>query len=135
MQLIKEKRCGRIKGRTCADGRKQRKYILPEDATSPTVSSDAVLLSFMWDVHEGRFVATADVPGAFLHSDMIELVYVVVDGVLVDMLIQSNPKYKKFVHTTRDGKRVVYLKLRKALYGTVTAARLFFENITDKLTK
>ena len=135
VQLIKEKRCGRIKCRTCADGRKQRKYILPEDATSPTVSSDAVLLSCMWDVHEGRFVATADVPGAFLHSDMIELVYVVVDGVLVDMLIQSNPKYKKFVHTTRDGKRLVYLKLRKALYGTVTAARLFFENITDKLTK
>ena len=99
VQLIKEKRCSRIKGRTCADGRKQRSYIPPEDATSPTVSSDAVLLSCMWDAHEGRYVATADVPGAFLHSDMIELVYVVVDGVLVDMLIQSNPKYKKFRKT------------------------------------
>ena len=135
VQLIKEKRCGRIKGRTCADGRKQRSYIQPEDATSPTVSSDAVLLSCMWDAHEGCFVATADVPGAFLHSDMIELVYVVVDGVLVDMLIQSNPKYKRFVHITKDGRRVVYLKLRKALYGTITAARLFFDNITDKLSK
>ena len=133
--LIKEKRCGRIKNRTCADGRKQRSYIPPEDATSPTVNSDSALLSNMWDAHEGRFVATCDVPGAFLHSDMIEIVYVVVDGVLVDMLIQSNPKYRKFVHITRDGKHIVYLRLQKALYGTITAARLFFENITNKLSK
>ena len=51
------------------------------------------------------------------------------------MLIQSNKKYAKYVHMTKSGKKVVYLKLLKALYGTITAARLFFENITEKLTK
>ena len=57
-----------------------------------------------------------------------------VDGALVDILIRSNPKYKDFVHTTKNGHNIIYLQLRKALYGTLTPARLFWENITDKLT-
>ena len=135
VQLIKEKRCGKIKGRTCADGRKQRSYIAEEDATSPTVHGEAVLISCMMDGHERRYVATADVPGAFLNIDIDGLVYVMVDGALVDILVRSNPKYKEFIHTTKNGKKIVYLRLKKALYGTITAARLFWENITGKLTK
>ena len=87
----------------------------------------------MTDAHEGRVVVTADVPGAFLHSNVRDTVYVVVNGSLVEILIRSNPKYKQFVHKTKDGKPLVYLKLRKALYGTITAAHLFWENITKKL--
>ena len=37
LTMIKQKRCGKIKGRACADGRKQRRYISKEDSTSPTV--------------------------------------------------------------------------------------------------
>jgi hypothetical protein len=133
VQLIKEKRCGKIKGRTCADGRKQRQYINQEDSTSPTVSTEALLITLMIDALENRDVATSDVPGAFLHSDMDEDVTVIVDGALVDLLVQSNKKYAKFVHICKDGKKVVFLKLDKALYGTVRAARLFWENLTNKL--
>ena len=134
VQLIKQKRCGKIKGRTCADGRKQKEYIKEEDSTSPTVSTEALLLTLMIDANEHRDVATADVPGAFLHSDMDEETFVVVDGALVDLLIQSNNKYAKYVHITKQGKKLVFLKLDKAIYGTVKAARLFFENLSGKLS-
>ena len=133
VQLIKQKRCGKIKGRTCADGRKQRQYINQEDSTSPTVSTEALLITLMIDAHEHRDVATTDVPGAFLHSDMDEDVTVVVDGALVDLLVQSNNKYAEFVHICKNGKKVVFMKLDKALYGTVRAARLFWENLSGKL--
>ena len=133
MQLIKQKRCGKIKGRTCADGRKQRQYINQEDSTPPTVSTEALLITLMVDALENRDVATSDVPGAFLHSDMDEDVTVIVDGALVELLVQSNNKYAKFVHICRDGKKVVFLKLDKALYGTVRAARLFWENLSGTL--
>ena len=133
VQLIKQKRCGKIKGRTCADGRKQRQYINQEDSTSPTVSTEALLITLMVDALENRDVATSDVPGAFLHSDMDEDVTVIVDGALVELLVQSNNKYAKFVHICRDGKKVVFLKLDKALYGTVRAARLFWENLSGTL--
>ena len=99
VQLIKQKRCGKIKGRTCADGRKQRDYILNSDATSPTVSTEGLLLTLAIDAYEKRYVATCDISGAFLHSDMDEEVYVVVDGVLVEMLLGANADYKEFVHT------------------------------------
>jgi hypothetical protein len=135
VQLIKEKRCGKIKGRTCADGRKQRNFINPDQATSPTVSTEALLLTLMVDAHECRDVATCDISGAFLQSDMDEFTLVVVDGALVDMLIRANKEFKKFVHIGKNGRKVVYLQLKKALYGTLRAARLFWENLTDKLEK
>ena len=134
VQLIKKKRSGKIKGRTCADGRPQRRYITQEESTSPTVSIEALMLSLMIDAHENRVVATCDISGAFLHCDMDEFAYVVVDGELVNMLIRSNPKYAEYIHITRDGRKVVYLQLKKALYGTLKAARLFFENLTTTLT-
>ena len=37
---VKKKRDGRIKAKGCADGRKQRGYILKEEVSSPTVSYD-----------------------------------------------------------------------------------------------
>jgi hypothetical protein len=42
---LKEKRCGQIKTRGCADGRKQPLYKSKEETSSPTVSSEALFLT------------------------------------------------------------------------------------------
>ena len=42
-----------IKGRGVADGRKQREKIEPKDVTSPTVSTEAVMLTATIVVLEG----------------------------------------------------------------------------------
>jgi hypothetical protein len=89
----------------------------------------------MIDAHEQRDVATCDISGAFLQSDMDEFTLVIVNGALVDMLIRANKDFGKFVHVGKNGRKVVYLQLKKALYGTLRAARLFWENLTDKLQK
>ena len=68
--MIKEKRNGKIKGRACADGRKQRRYIAKEDVRSPTIQLESLILSIAIDAHERRDVATADVVRAFLLADM-----------------------------------------------------------------
>ena len=52
----------KIKGRGCADGRKQRDWISKEDTSSPTVSTEGLMLSCMIDAMEGREVATTDIP-------------------------------------------------------------------------
>jgi hypothetical protein len=52
LMFLKKKRCGRIKGCGCADGRKQWSYINKEDASSPTVSIEALLLSCVIDAME-----------------------------------------------------------------------------------
>jgi hypothetical protein len=95
INLIKEKRCGRLKGRTCcADGRPQRGMYTKEQTASPTVSTDALMLSLMIDALEQRDVATADVTGAYLHADMDDFVVIKLTGDAVDIMCKANNKYE-----------------------------------------
>ena len=66
--MIREKRDGNIKGRTVADGRAQRGLYEKSQTASPTVATDALMLSIMIDAYEGRNIATADVAGAYLKA-------------------------------------------------------------------
>ena len=53
VNLIKEKRNGVVKGRTCADGSRQRKYLKPDESVaSLTVSNEGMLTSFVIDAYE-----------------------------------------------------------------------------------
>jgi hypothetical protein len=55
-----------------------------------------------------------------------------VDGAMADMLVRVNPsKYKKFTVTNRNGVNVIYVELKKALYDTLQAALLFWENLVS----
>jgi Reverse transcriptase (RNA-dependent DNA polymerase) len=129
LMFLKEKRCGRIKGRGCIDGRKQRLWKNKEDTTSPTVSIEALLLSCMIDARENRDVATIDIPVAFMQAFIDELVHVKFDGELIDLICQVDPSLSKYV-AMENGKRVLYTKLNKALYGTLQASRLFWERLS-----
>ena len=125
LMFLKEKRCGKIKGRGCADGRPQRIYTGKDESSSKTVSIESVMLTSMIDAMENRDIATVDIPGAFLQTDMDELVYMVIRGKLVDALLQHNySKYQKFV-VYKNGVKTLYVKLKKALYGTLRASLLF----------
>jgi hypothetical protein len=66
--FLKEKRDGSLKGRTVAGGNKQRDYISKEDASSPTIATEAVLLSCIIDAKEGRDVAVINIPNAFIQT-------------------------------------------------------------------
>ena len=47
--VIKEKRSGVLKGRSCVDGRPQRAYISKEEAASPKTSLDSLLITLLID--------------------------------------------------------------------------------------
>ena len=86
LMFLTKKRCGRIKARGCADGRKQRKTTSKEDASAPTVAIEAVMLSAVIDAMERRDVATVDIPGAFMQADIDEVVHVNFEGEIAEML-------------------------------------------------
>ena len=50
------------KGRGCADGRPQCKYMSKEDKSSPTVAVESLMLSCTIYAEEQRDVATTDMP-------------------------------------------------------------------------
>jgi len=133
LMFLKRKRCGRIKGRGCADGRKQRVYKKKEDTSSPTVTTEGLFLSCVIDAKERRVVATCDIPGAFMQADMDESIHMRLAGPLAMLLTKVDSEmYSKYVVMERS-KPVIYVKLSKALYGTLQASLLFWKDLTGKL--
>jgi hypothetical protein len=133
LMFLKKKSSGQIKGRGCADGRKQREHIPKEDASSPTVAIESVMLTSVIDAKEGRDVATVDIPGAFMQVDQEDLVHMKMEGKMAELLVKLDPKlYRKYVQIEK-GKKVLYVQLKKALYGTLKAALLFWKKLTEKI--
>lgn len=56
LMFLKEKRCGKIKARGCANGRKQRLWKTKEETSSPTVRTKSCFISSVIDAKEGRAV-------------------------------------------------------------------------------
>jgi hypothetical protein len=134
LMFLKRKRCGMIKGRGCADGRKQRAYTSKEETSSPTVATESLMLSCIIDAKEKRDVATADIPNAFMQADMEgEEVLMKLEGTMAELLVKLDPKMYRKCILIKNGKSVMYVKLQKALYGTLQAALLFWKNLTASL--
>ena len=140
--FLKEKKDGTIKGRACADGRKQR-VISPDTETaqdiklktaSPTVALESVLLTAVIEAAENRDVAILDIPNAFVQTDMEgEKVVMKLRGELAELLVRTAPElYRKYI-TDENGKPVLYVELLKALYGCLQSALLFYKKLVKDL--
>jgi hypothetical protein len=132
--VIKEKRCGKAKGRTVADGRKQRALHAKDKTTPPTASTDALMLSTMIDAHEERDVATADVAGACSHAELDDFTLLKLEGESVDIMCNASEHHKEFV-THEKGKKALHLRLLKALRGCVKSALLWCELLSGTLVE
>ena len=89
VNIIELKRDGRVKGRSCANGSKQRSYLTEyESVASPTVSLEGMMASLLIGAYERREHISYDVPGAFLQADMSEdkLVLLKFKGRMADMM-------------------------------------------------
>ena len=93
---------------------------------------EALFITCLIDAMEGREVMTCDIPGAFMLSDMYELLHVKLEGEIARLLIQLDPSYHRFL-AYQHSKPVLYAKLNKALYGTLQAALLFWRNLSGVL--
>ena len=68
LMFLVEKKDGKIKARHCANGSKQRQWMRSEEAASPTVMAESVLLTAGIEAKEQRDVATFDTPNAFIQT-------------------------------------------------------------------
>ena len=84
-------------------------------------------------------MATVDIPGAFMQSNMEgKDVHINLEGKMVDILSKISPslymKYTKYT-SLENGRKVMYVKLKKMLYGILQAALLFWKKFTNSLIK
>ena len=136
--FLKEKWDRSLKGRTVPGGNKQRDYISKEDASSPTITTEAILLSCITDAEEGRDVAVINIPNAFIQTwveDEGDMAIIKICRVLMDILVQIAPKvYKSYVTTDKKGTKQLLVQCQNALYGTMVASLLYYRKFTKSLT-
>jgi hypothetical protein len=134
LMFLKQKRSGVIKGRGCADGRKQQEHLGKEDTSSPTVTTEGLMFSCIIDAKEGQDVATADIPSAFMQTNLNKMVHMRLDGAMAELLVKIDPKlYRKYLVQAGKKKVIYTIELQKALYGTLDASLLFWRKLSKTL--
>jgi hypothetical protein len=135
--FLKQKRDGNIKGRFVVGGNKQPDYISKEDASSPTVATEAVLLSCIIDAEEGRNVAVVDIPNTCVQTRVEnekDMAFIKIRGVLVDILVEIAPDvYKSYVSRDKKGMKHLLVQYQNALYGTMAAIILYYRKFVKSL--
>lgn len=102
---------------------------------SPTASNEAILGTFMIDAHEGREIGIFSIPGAYLRALMKHdknKVVMVLCGIFVDLMCEVDQKYKKYIKII-NGKKVLYLKVLRAIYRCIQSALLWYKLFTTML--
>ena len=86
LMFLKENLNGKLKWRSCANRSKQHIYIDKEYATSPTASTESLLITETIDAHERRNVAILETSGVYLHTETDEDFIMVLEGVLTALM-------------------------------------------------
>ena len=84
------------------------------------------------DAKQNCDVMTLDIPNAFVQTsipqgDQDEKIIMKIRGILVDILVEISPEtYKEYVVYERN-KKVLYVRMNKALYGMMIASVLYYK--------
>ena len=128
------KRLIKLKARLVGDGSKQcREDFDSTQISSPTVNLMSLLMVMGIAAMERREVRTYDIKGAYLEVKMPEdsEVDVIIDALSSKVICSIRPEYKKFLR--RDN--TLCMNLRRALYGTLQAGKLWYDEITSFLKR
>ncbi len=87
------------------------------------------------DALEGCKVITVDVLGAFLQANLEEGedYYVKFTGEMVKMLCRTDASYCDQIIHDKKGRKYLYSKLTKAVYGTLIGSKRWFDKLTTAL--
>ena len=133
--FLNKKNDGTIKARTVYNGKPTREWLTREDSSSPTASTEGVMLTAVVDAKEERGVMSNNVPNAFIQAHVPEgktkngdeRIVMKITGKLVDVLISIAPEvYSGFV-VYENGKKVLYVIVLRAIYGMLISAMLWYK--------
>ena len=121
-----------IKARLVAGGHQQDlSQIDPENISSSTLrtASFNVLLNFA--AYHKMDLSIIDIKSAYLHAKLPDdvVIHMTIIKEITAMIVKIDPKALKFV----DNKGELTVRLRKALYGLVQSAKLWYDRISEEL--
>jgi hypothetical protein len=120
----------KLKARLVAGGDGQDKEMF-DNLSCPTVTQETVMMVLAIAAAEKRKLMTVDITGAYLECDLTDD---------MEVIMKLDPLLTKILHEVdknavglEDDKGVTYVKLNKALYGTVQAALLWYKKLKGVL--
>ena len=126
--------------RTCTIGSIRRNYIAKDDASSPTVSTDSVLITNVIEARQKRDIITSDIPNAFALTEIPKTTkgergIMKIKCILAKILCKIAPNaYLPFI-TYDNNCHTIYLRMIKALYGMLVSALLYYKKFRADLEK
>ena len=79
------------------------------------VATESVFITATIDAFENRDVATVDLPGAFLHTEVDpndDITHMVLHGELAELMVKVNPlMYQQYVISDKKGWTLLYVEL------------------------
>ena len=100
--------------------------------------TESHLITAVIDAKQGRDVMTADIPNAFVQTEIEnkpdgERTIMKIRGQLVDMLTNISPEeYQDFIQE-EGNQKVLYVKMKKALYGMLQSSLLYYRKFKKDL--
>jgi hypothetical protein len=113
-------------------GNEQDSTLYP-DRSSPMAAVHTIMMVLMVAAcNRDYLMGKLDVKGAFIQTEMKgTLGYIKCRGKLKDLILEAYPEYGKYV----GADRILYCKLKKALYGCIQASKLWYEKLRSFLCK
>jgi hypothetical protein len=134
---VKRKCYGILKAQQVAGGNMQQGYITKEDASSPTLSLEAVVLTCVVDANKNRDVAIVDIPNAFIQTiveDEKDKALICICGPLVDILVSIASNVNgPYVTVGKKGEKQLLVQCLTDLYGTMVALLLHYKKFSKSL--
>jgi len=125
----------KLKSRLTANGSQQDRVYIENSfgsVSSPTLAMSSMMTILSIAKSEARHMATIDVGSAYLNADMSkEDVIMILDKTVAEQYIKIRPEVANML----NDKGELYVKLQRALYGSLQASRLWYENISSFLNK
>ena len=123
-----------MKSKHCVDGSSQREYILKEEAASPTVATESVFTTAAISAFEKCFDRTFDISCEFVNTDSDENDIMVLKDDMAEMMVKNAPNiYRKHTTMNSKGRPILYVWLRKMLYGLLPGALMFYRKLRREL--
>jgi hypothetical protein len=122
----------KLKARLVAGGNQQIKELYEDVTASPTAASESTMMVVAIAAAESRSIIVVDVVAAYLEAEMpdeMEEVIMVLDPITTKILLEIDPAAKPFI--AENGTLTV--KLKKALYGCLQSAKLWYDKLTAVL--
>jgi hypothetical protein len=118
----------------------QDRHVYKETNLVPRQYRTQGMLMSVIEVAEGIDVATCDIPNAFIQTEVQEVdkdgnrIIMEIQGILVDLLVKVFSEYEAIVIQEGSGK-VLYVRVKKAIYGMLESVLLFYKNLSGDLVK